>query len=117
MPCFKIVPSGREVYCFLSNLAYLDEEDDVEEKEYAPRKGDKIRLEYEVVSTFYHNPLFDERVVDIELDKDTSYSIRESAFTKHATLVSRAPRFARTLTKEEAEKLLSEKLGEEVSIE
>ena len=117
-----------------NRLAYLEEEDEkiqftvdpekdvdttdfLSGMDYVIRKGDKVRLEAVVTSTFYYHPLFNGDAIDIQLDKETSYSISKSAFTKHATLISRAPRFIRTLTKAEAEKLLSEKLGEEIEIE
>jgi len=133
-PNFKRVSDSETSFLTLSYLAYLEEEDEkiqftvdpekdvdttdfLSGMDYVIRKGDKVRLEFEVVSTFQYHPMFDEDIVDIQLDKETSYSISKSAFTRHATLISRAPRFARTLTKAEAEKMLSEKLGEEVTIE
>lgn len=129
----------------LSYLAYLEEEDEVkkvnyhkslqdwyghavaewlvnytknkgainEEKNYTPRVGDKVRLEGVVASEFGPHPLFDEDCIEVRLNGKSTYSIRESDFDECATLISRAPR---KLTKEEATKLLSEKLGESVEI-
>ena len=89
----------------LSYLAYLEEEDDEEvKKEYVPRVGDKVRLEGKISETH------DLNFCTVEVQEKYGLVLKASSLT----LISRAPR---TLTKAEAEKLLSEKLGEDVVVE
>jgi len=76
-------------------------------KPYAPRLGDKVRKEGVITCVSENGGCAVGFCDDIEV----WFGPEE---TSNLTLISRA---SRTLTKAEAEKMLSEKLGEEVSIE
>ena len=103
------------------DLAYLEEEDgkieytvdpekDVDTTDflsgmnYIPRVGDKVRLEGKICKIHAFN------LCTVEVQEKYELTLKTSSLT----LISRAPR---TLTKAEAEKMLSEKLGEDITIE
>ena len=121
LPCFKRLSDGKKAACFPSQLAYLEEEDekieytvdpekDVDTTDflsgmnYIPRLGDKVRLEGKIRKIHAFN------FCTVEVQEKYELTLKTSSLT----LISRAPR---TLTKAEAEKMLSEKLGEEITIE
>lgn len=119
-----------------SNLAYLEEEDegaisrkgqkttsatDIAEDHptktkpiVTPRVGDRWAITVQIISRDKSGDC----MVTPVFDKGTMGHIwmASECFGDEATLVSRAPRFIRTLTKAEAEKMLSEKLGEDIEI-
>lgn len=125
-PCFKRLSDGKKAACFPSQLAYLEEEDENEKrwidgqskggngwaisglnKPYEPRLGDKVRKDGVITGVCGNGGC----AVGFSDDTEVWFGPKE---TSDLTLISRA---SRTLTKAEAEKMLSEKLGEEVSIE
>ena len=123
-PCFKRLSDGKKAACFPSQLAYLEEEDekieytvdpekDVDTTDflsgmnYIPRLGDKVRKDGVITSVCGNGGC----AVGFSDDTEVWFDPKE---TSDLTLISRAPR---TLTKAEAEKMLSEKLGEEITIE
>lgn len=71
---------------------------------YIPRLGDKVRLEGKIRKIHAFN------FCTVEVQEKYELTLKTSSLA----LISRAPR---TLTKAEAEKMLSEKLGEEITIE
>lgn len=75
-----------------------------EEEAYGPRVGDRVSLDGVVVE------LHRDGIVCVEVDGTVLHAVD----ARKLTLLSRAPR---TLTKAEAEVLLTEKLGESVRIE
>lgn len=81
-------------------------------KPYVPRVGDKVAMNGEVVKPFDENGVASVRFVT---GHGGSLTMQVDAKAlKTFTLISRPPR---TLAKAEAEKMLSEKLGEEITIE
>jgi len=108
---FIRVRDGKRGGIHHSHLAYLDEEDDVEKKEYVPRVGDRVSVEAVVKSIDVDDNSF---MLDFPISVVHAWAWWPVKDADNLTLISRA---SRTLTKAEAEKMLSEKLGEEVSIE
>lgn len=125
---FTRVIDGKREGIHLSYLAYLEEEDekieytvdpekDVDTTDflsgmnYIPRLGDKVRLEGIV------RAIDEDGDATIRMAPNSNSGINILVFSsdfQQLTLISRPPR---TLTKAEAEKMLSEKLGEEITIE
>jgi len=125
---FRHENSGLRQLIGLERLAYLEEEDekieytvdpekDVDTTDflsgmnYIPRVGDRVYVEAIVEK-------IDKDDETLRLDIPSSISHAWAwwplAHAGKLTLISRAPR---TLTKAEAEKMLSEKLGEDITIE
>jgi len=124
IPIVRRIHDGRTNWIPLDNLAYLEEEDekieytvdpekDVDTTDflsgmnYIPRLGDKVRKDGVITSVCGNGGC----AVGFSDDTEVWFDPKE---TSDLTLISRAPR---TLTKAEAEKMLSEKLGEEITIE
>lgn len=106
-PEFKRISDGETNFIALDRLAYADEQEEKKEP-YVPRVGDRVSLEGEVTKVY---PGARARIV---FKGANNGIVMHELEVKNATLLSRAPR---TLTKYEAEKLLKEKLGEDVTIE
>lgn len=104
---------GDKEIMFWRELAYADDVADPvhEEEAYQPRVGDRVSLEAEIVSVYATDrPRCD---VKLLLPNITLITVPVEDLAR-AKLLFRAPR---TLTKSEAEALLTEKLGESVRIE
>jgi len=126
MPIVRRIHDGMSNWMPLDNLAYLEEEDENEKrwidgqskggngwaisglnKPYEPRLGDKVRKDGVITGVCGNGGC----AVGFSDDTEVWFGPKE---TSDLTLISRPPR---TLTKAEAEKMLSEKLGEDVTIE
>lgn len=106
-PFFMRESDGMTAWIALSDLAYADEPTEKKEP-YVPRVGDRIQIEGVVNGVSYSDDFI------IIFDGDKFPCITPKEVVERAILISRAPRI---LTKSEAEKLLKEKLGEDVTIE
>lgn len=106
-PKFKRLSDNLGAFEILSNLAYADEPEEKKEP-YVPRVGDRVSVEGTVTSV--HDIAF-----CVSLDGCVKEQVTLGNFALRSTkLLSRT---SRTLTKSEAEALLKEKLGEDVTIE
>lgn len=120
MPIVRRIHDGMSNWMPLDNLAYLEEEDekieytvdpekDVDTTDflsgmnYVPRVGDKVRLEGKIRKIHAFN------LCTIEVQEKYELTLKTSSLT----LISRPPR---TITKAEAEKMLSEHLNESITI-
>ena len=84
------------------------------DKPYVPRVGDRVSVEAVVKAIDTNDETF---MLEFPLGVTHAWAWWPLKDADKITLISRAPRFLRTLTKAEAEKMLSEKLGEEITIE
>lgn len=105
---FKKVGGKEEFSFFWDQLAYADEP----ETPYVPRVGDRVSVEG-VVRTVSEGDGFAIPGVFISFDDSQTVFLRTGNMAS-VKFISRGPR---TLTKSEAEALLKEKLGEDVTIE
>ena len=123
IPIVRRIHDGRTNWIPLDNLAYLEEEDekieytvdpekDVDTTDflsgmnYIPRLGDKVRKDGVITSVCGNGGC----AVGFSDDTEVWFDPKE---TSDLTLISRA---SRTLTKAEAEKMLSEHLNESITI-
>lgn len=109
---FKRDSDGAEDCCLWSRLAYADDvaEPVRVEEAYEPRVGDRVSLEGDVVEIEEGRRV----IVKLQPDAGEIYVYPKDVENGVLKLLSRK---TRTLTKAEAETLLTEKLGESVRIE
>lgn len=105
---FESVKSRKTGFMYWSELAYADDEPKPEA--YEPRVGDRVSCEGEVLGVHIESPE-NGTITRLKIKGclDGTYVLAENL-----SLLSRK---TRTLTKAEAEALLTEKLGESVEIE
>lgn len=96
-------------------LAYAFVHAHEEPEPYVPKVGDRVVLEAIVTESFHEHPLFADQVVTIQFQEEATYHVEKDVF--YSANPKPLSRETRKLTKEEAERLLSEKLGESVTIE
>ena len=104
-PRFRAMDDTDYWYFDWSRLAYAD--DVAEPEAYKPRVGDRVSLEGEITES---------NGDDIFIRLDGGYGVRMYTQKEH-TRLKLLSRKTRTLTRAEAEALLTEKLGESVRIE
>lgn len=102
-PYFCRESDKQNAYCHLSRLAYADEP----ETPYVPRVGDRVSLEGVV------KKIDSEDLINVDISGTFTWYDKNELEKANVKLLSRAPR---TLTRSEAEALLKEKLGEDVTI-
>ena len=102
IPRFESTKTGAKGDCFWSRLAYADETEP-----YQPRIGDRVSLEGEIIKKYTDGTLH------VEVNNTIVVVMTKTEYSKMKLL----SRKTRRLTKEEAERLLCEKLNEQITIE